>query len=179
MAEYISFDPKSEVRGTTILTIKAGLEALGADPAPFLQARGLNDVAADNWYNLQVVLNMMRDIHDKGGSLFSLISVGNKIPELALWPPAINSVEKAFGALNTAYHMNHRNGEIGSYKAEMIGPRHIRVIAENPWPSDFDYGICWGLLRRFAPKHSSPKVVRAASPCRIKGDDYCIYDVTW
>jgi hypothetical protein len=179
MTQFNAFDPNAEVKGTTILAIKTGVELVGGDPLPYLAKYGLIAVNPSGWYNLQAVLNMLQDIHLSDSNYYNLISIGSKIPEFAAWPPEINSVQQAFEMLDVAYHMNHRNGEIGCYRTEVVGPRHIRVTARNPWPSDFDYGLCWGLLRRFAPAQSRPTVVRASSPCRVKGDEECIYHVTW
>jgi hypothetical protein len=53
------------------------------------------------------------------------------------------------------------------------------MTCNNPYPSDFDYGIIYGFVRRFLPKGSDFVVQRKESPCRQKGDDMCIYDVTW
>jgi hypothetical protein len=81
--------------------------------------------------------------------------------------------------MNDGYHLNHRGGEIGNYFTEILSENHIRVTAENPYPSDFDYGLVWGVAKAFCPQGTFVKVVRAESPCRLKGNDRCIYDITW
>src|SRR5687767_701025 len=139
MAEFVSFDPQAEVSGNSILAIQAALKSLGTNPEPFLKKYKLSGLKPDEWYSVQKCLDMLKEIRDKLGNFYGLISVGHKIPEFAIWPPDIDSIEKAFAALDIAYHLNHRNGEVGYYYTEFIGPRHIRVTAHNPWPSDFDY----------------------------------------
>jgi hypothetical protein len=179
MPEYISLDPNVEVLGDVILSLKEAIISLSLDPQPFLEKYGLGAVRPGNWYSLQKSLDAMKDMHDNIGDMFALISVGSGISETAQWPPDIDTVESAFAAIDMAYHMNHRNGDIGHYQTELITPGHVRVTACNPYPSDFDYGLCYGLAKRFLPHNAHIKVERAASPCRLKGDDCCVYDVTW
>jgi hypothetical protein len=42
--------------------------------------------------------------------------IGKAIPEKAVLPPEIDSLEKALHSINMAYRMNHRGGEFGFYK---------------------------------------------------------------
>lgn len=174
MAEYIAFDLNVEVNGQTILST---LDGVGDTVQPILKKHRLSNLQPDEWYPQQAWLDVLKEVHD--GNFLNLVGIGMKIPENAKFPPEINSIDSALKLLDTAYHMNHRNGEIGHYRYQPVGDHAIDVICENPYPSDFDYGIIYGLVKRFRPDGTHFKVVRQDTPCRLKGDDQCIYHVTW
>jgi hypothetical protein len=178
MAQFISYDPNVEVTGAGVLSIVA---ALGADISPVLTLHGLASLKPDGWYPQQNWLNVLKAIHDrKVNAMFDLVSVGMKIPDKALFPPEINSIPSALLSLDVAYHMNHRGGEIGHYQARCIADNHIDVICDAPYPCDFDYGIIYGMVRRFRSA-GAQFTVRHQDPgtCRQRGDNICTYHVTW
>jgi hypothetical protein len=178
MAQFIAFDPKVEAIGQAVM---ASLAGMGEAAKPFLKAHGLDDIQLAQWYLQQNWLDFLKDLADKKiNAMPDMVSIGLKIPENALFPPEINSIPTALTALDVAYHMNHRNGEIGHYRAEVIGDSAIDMVCENPYPCDFDYGIIYGMVRRFRPT-GVPFTVRHddEAPCRKKGGDSCTYHVTW
>lgn len=179
MAEFIAMDQRNEVSGMILLTIITTMDALGGDARPYLNHNGLLDIQPGEWYSFQACLNTLKDISTDSQNTHSLESIGQKMPEFFPFPPEVDTVEKAFAGLDALYQSAHRKGMIGHYFMDDVAPRHLRVTAINPEPSDFDLGLCSGLARRFAPDPSAVKVVRAASPCRKQGDDRCIYDITW
>lgn len=172
MAQYLAFDPNVEVSGAAML---ATIRGMGKDITPMLEAHGFTNVQPDAWYPQQSWLDVLREI----SALSDLVSIGMWIPETAVWPPEVDSIESALKSIDVAYHMNHRNGEIGHYQAEIVDDGHIRITCHNPYPSDFDYGIIYATAHKFLPEGMTFTVIRADSPCRLKGDDMCIYDVTW
>lgn len=174
MVQFIAFDPNVEVLGRVILSAVAGL---GKGALEVLRAHGLEDPQPDQWYSQQAFLNVLKTLSESG--LLNLVAVGMKIPEVAKWPSTVDSIEAALASIDTAYHLNHRGGEIGHYVYEKIGERHVRLTCTNPYPSDFDYGLIYATARLYALPGTRFYVVRAESPCRLNGDDTCIYDVTW
>jgi len=172
MAQFIALDPNVEVIGAAILATTLGMEQ---DMTPLLAEFGIVDVRPEGWYPQQAWLDVLREISNTS----DLVAVGMKIPKTALWPPGIDSVAAALKSIDVAYHLNHRNGEIGSYRVEVIDDQHVRVICDNPYPSDFDYGIIYQTTRMFLPRGASFTVQRADSPCRKNDDACCVYDVTW
>lgn len=177
MAEYIAFDPHVEVLGAVLLTF---FSAAGENIQPVLAKHGITHVEPKGWYPQQEILNIYREIAHHPSGMFDLVSIGMCIPEEAVFPPGINSVESAMQALDVAYHMNHRGGDIGYYHASQVGPNHVMVECRNPYPSDFDYGVLYGLTRRFRPSHTGFTVRRDESmPSRKHGADSCTYHVTW
>lgn len=174
MAQFVAFEQGVEITGQTIL---ATIDGLGDAARTAFQRRGVAEIDPAGWYSQQMWLDVLQELDQSG--LGNMVSVGMKIPENAIFPPEIDSMHSALASIDVAYHMNHRGGEIGHYHYEKLGDYHARLVCDNPYPSDFDYGIIYAMTRRYAAQGMDFKVVRADSPCRLKGDDRCIYEVTW
>nr|MBN1229529.1 hypothetical protein [Anaerolineae bacterium] len=172
---YRALDPDVEVLGAAIMATIAGMEK---DVLPILEKHGITNLTPEGWYPQQAWLNTLSDI-DRSGSLIDLASIGMRIPENAVWPEHTMTITEGLASIDVAYHMNHRNGEIGEYRPLQSGPNEMKIICTNPYPSDFDYGIIYATAQKFLPAGMSFKVIRDASPSRMKGDDCCIYTVTW
>lgn len=175
MAEFVAFDPNVEVRGVSMVSIN---QAIGEKAAPVLKKYNLEVIEPDGWYSQQNYLNAFQEVSRMG--FFNLISIGMRIPDLALFPP-INSVEEALSLLNAAYQMNHRGGDIGEYRLEKVSGREARMICRNPYPSDFDYGLIYRLTQKFLPEDSTGAIVIRddTAPTRKKGADSCSYTIKW
>lgn len=177
MTQYVAFDEQNETLGRALLST---LEAIGQkEVQPFLEKYNINPVDPDRWYNLQTTLDLIQEV----GSLeyFNLVSIGMRIPDIAEFPPDITTIDQALNLLDVAYQMNHRGGDFGSYKFEQTGERAGRMICNNPYPSDMDYGIIYGLMQKFKPEDSEFILVEldTTQPNRKTGDDTCIYNLEW
>ena len=170
--EYRPFAPNVEVLGHVL---QALLEGTGGRIAEAFARHGITDVQPDNWYSQKLMFQALKDF----GQTSDLVSVGMEIIRHAVFPPEIDSVESALHAIDVAYHMNHRNGEIGYYRAEMQGPRHIVIECKNPYPCSFDYGLVYGVAQRFLPADGNLVVEHAQGECRKDGEDVCVYHVRW
>jgi hypothetical protein len=142
-----------------------------------LEAHGIADVDPDEWYPLQTALTALREF----SQMANLVSMGQRIIDNAKFPlDQMTSIARALELIDQAYHMNHRNGEIGYYRAEAVGDRHIVIVAENPYPSDFDYGLLWAIATRFQPADADVVVeLDLDQPTRREGADSCTYHITW
>lgn len=177
MSQFIAFAPNVEVSGTTILSITAGM---GPTAGPILAAHGLGNVGRDKWYSQQAWLDSFRDIAALPAGMSDLVSIGMQIPENAIFPSDIDSLEAALRSIDTAYHMNHRGGEIGHYQVVIVNDQQIDMICDNPYPCDFDYGIIYSMCRRFSPPDAMAHVYHDNdAPCRKHGADSCTYHVIW
>lgn len=182
MSMFRAFDPNAEVLGRNIIAI---FNAISGWPMMLNSAQlivatyDIPDLQLDDWYPQQLLLDILRDISIKLGTGV-LHKVGKQIPTDAIFPPEIDSVESALRSINVAYHMNHQNGEIGSYEASEIDPHKIKMVCHNPYPCDFDHGIIDAISRRFAPDDHIVTVSHyPLRPCRKSGQSYCTYLVTW
>ncbi len=177
MAQFVAFAPGVEVNGTTVMSISAGMGALAA---PILAAHGLGQTQPHDWYPQQAWLDAFKEIAQSATKICDLVSIGMRIPENAIFPPDIDSIESALMAIDVAYHMNHRGGEIGCYRATLAGDHQMDLVCQNPYPCDFDFGIISGMSRRFCPKGLHVRVYHDdEAPCRQRGADSCTYHVIW
>lgn len=179
MTQFKAYSPDVEVNGQTVLSIVDGMGSFTMSANNILMQNGISDPKPGQWYLQQNWLNAFKEISDKLGPK-TLLQIGKKIPENADFPPQIDDIEKALAAIDVAYHMNHRNGEIGHYNYEKTGPNSARIVCNNPYPCEFDRGIIMAMAQRFAPQDSHVKVEHDGSqPCRVNGAETCTYLITW
>ena len=180
MTQFVAFAPNAEVNGETVLSIVDGMGIFKPQAIDILSKNGINNPTAGQWYKQQDWLNSFKEISMKIG-VNTLFQIGLKIPENAQWPPQVKTIDQALGSIDVAYHMNHRQGEIGNYKFNVKGPKLGVMVCNNPYPCDFDRGIIESVAKKFKPpktiivkvKHDDTK------PCRKKGDESCTYNIGW
>jgi hypothetical protein len=179
MAQFKAFSASVEVNGETVLSIVDGMGAMKSMAMAILEKNGIKDPKPGQWFKQQSWLNAFKQISESIGAN-TLSQIGQKIPENAQFPPDIDSIEKALAAIDVAYHMNHRNGEIGNYNYKANGPGKALMNCANPYPCDFDRGIIVSMARRFAAKSANVRVVHNDSKlCRKNGAESCTYAVAW
>lgn len=181
MAQFIAFNPNVEVNGQTILSVVNALSVGKERRLGILKKHGI-EPEEGKWYKQQLWLNAFSEIYKELGD-HTLFSIGKAIPENAKFPPQIDTLQKALEAIDMAYHMNHRGGEIGHYTLISYdgNGRHATMLCKNPYPSEFDRGIISTMLRRFRPKDSFKYDVSTdlTNETRIKGADSCTYIIRW
>ena len=195
MAQFQAFEEGMEVNGQTIIAVVDGLGPSAALAMGYLEHAGLPEIIAgrDHWYPQQAWLDTFRAIADELGDGV-LFRIGLTIPQNAVFPRGVHSVEGALASIDVAYHMNHRNrhGEvlydpsrpperrmlegIGHYRFERKTPRIAIVVCDTPYPCAFDRGIVEAMARLFASAQVSH--VESAG-CRKDGAPSCTYAVNW
>lgn len=179
MAQFQAFAPGVEVNGAAVLSVVEGMGGFRAMALQILAQNGIINPQAGKWYSQQAWLDAFKQIAERVGPA-TLLMIGSKIPETALWPTNITTVEDALASIDVAYHMNHRGGEIGHYHFQKLGEGLGKVVCHNPYPCNFDLGIIEATAKRFAPPVVIPYVRHDnTQPCRQKGGDSCTYVVTW
>lgn len=177
MAQFKPFSDNVEVRGQAVISILAGMAHSKDRALKILSKHGIDNPTPEGWYSQRAFLEAFRDIAEEIGP-YALYCIGEKVPEHAKFPPDIDSMEKALSSIHTAYHMNHRGGDIGSYEFHTAPDGAMRFVCRNPYPCEFDRGIIESLARRFAPAGGHVTVRHDdAAPCREKGDDSCSYSI--
>jgi hypothetical protein len=180
MAQFQAISPGVQVNGETVLAIVEGMGAFKANALQILAECGIKDPKPGQWYPQQNWLNAFKLIAQKLGAA-TLGQIGRAIPENAKFPPEIDCIEKALGSIDAAYHMNHKGGQIGTYKFEKTGERTATVVCDNPYPCDFDKGLIQAMANKFAPKGTTRVSVMhdPSKGCRKNGDKSCTYSVKW
>lgn len=178
MVQFQPFSTKVEVKGEAVLAVVAGMRFFEDRARAILGHNGITDPRPGKWYRQQLFLNAFKTIAEAIGP-HALYSIGTKIPETAQFPERILSLEEALASIDTAYHLNHRGGEIGSYSFVKEDDGSLWMICTNPYPCEFDRGIIEGMSRNFLPEgYTSVTVVHDdARPCREKGADSCTYQI--
>lgn len=178
MTQFVARNLNVEVNGETVLSVVSGMELFSNNALSILKRNHIENPEAGKWYKQQDWLNAFKEISEKVGEA-TLNNVGKKIPEKAQWPPEIDDIEKGLSSIDVAYHMNHRNGDIGNYQYSKTGVRSAVITCDNPYPCAFDKGIIQAVARRFAPRESIIHVDHKSKGCRNKGGQSCAYEVTW
>ncbi len=179
MAQYIAMAPGVEVNGQTVLSVVDAM-SIKRRGLQILAENGIDNPKPGEWYKQQDWLDAFRIIGDEIGPSV-LYSIGRAIPENAQFPPEIDDIEKALSAIDVAYHMNHRGGEIGTYGFEKVGDKHVKMVCANPYPCDFDRGIIESMAKKFKPENSILVIVKHddSAPCRKSGGESCTYHIDW
>jgi len=168
------------VKGEVVLSVVAGMGRYAAQAIEILAGCGIVDLKVGQWYSQDALLRALEQIARTIGSR-TLFIIGTTIPEQASFPPDIDSIEKALAAIDVAYHMNHRNGAIGSYSFKTVSERNGVMVCRNPYHCRFDQGLIEATAKRFKPADSAMVFVQhdKEAPCRQTGADSCTYRISW
>lgn len=182
MAQFIPFDPNVEVLGQSIFTVVNAIPLGKEHRLDVLKKHGIENIDVTTWYSQKKYLKVFEELANTLGPNM-LFSIGKGVPEHAVFPPQIDSLEKALQAIDIAYRLNHRGGEIGHYKLVRFDSkgRYAEMVSGTPYPSDFDRGIITTMLRRFKPKDSNSYSVSLdeSKPTRLQGQNSCTYLIKW
>jgi hypothetical protein len=177
MTEYVAFDPHVEVKAVAAQPV---IDLVGPDMIPILQQNHIASSTTDQWIWLQDWLNTLKDLEALGA--LDLVTIGMGVPDNAIFPPEIQDVENALRSINMAYQMNHRGGEIGEYVYDSTGPTSGTMFCRNPYPSDFDFGLLHGIIRKFRPATARDRIIVQLDPdkpTRKQGADSCTFLLSW
>jgi hypothetical protein len=174
---FKAFSPDAEVSGSNIKMYISSMGAFTLIGKTILRSCGIEEEPKANcWYNHQMFLNAVREIEAKTGPN-TIALIGSRVAENAIFPPDVNSMEKALENLGEAYQVNHR-GDNKSFKRSLkIADHTYKVIAETPYPCDLDAGYLMGLANRYGINaiitHDD------SQPCRKHGAESCTYNIVW
>jgi hypothetical protein len=197
--QFKAFEPGIEVSGTSIRAIVDAFRLFPAIALNVLVRQGIGRVGperdviidTDRWYPQPAWLAAFQSVAAAGGADL-LFETGRRIPLHVEFPKNMHDIVEAVGAIDVAYHMNHRKDGcvmydskkgsmlegIGHYGCKgSINDRRIVSVCENPYPCDFDRGIIASVARQFEPRSVTKHEPDA--PCRKRGDSSCTYVVTW
>jgi hypothetical protein len=183
MAQYEAFDPAVEVHGQTILNVIDGAlsrfsndyQQLALDA---LAENGVENPKPEAWYPQQAWLDTFKTIADELEPHL-LDRIGEQIPDVVDWPTGITGIEAGLEAIDEAYQLNHRGGEIGSYAFVRVDDRQGEMRCRNPYPCPFDRGLIRAVAREHAPVGAFVFIEERGEKCRQNGAEACTYTVWW
>ena len=178
MAVYKSYSPNVEVNGESILSVVEGMGAFKKTAYQILEENGIIDPQPQKWFNLQNYLNAFKVVAEKLGDA-TLKVIGMKIPETAVLPPQLDTIEKALTMMDQAYHMNYQNGEIGHYAFEKTGKNKGIMTCSSPYPCAYDIGIIEGFMYKLRSQGQIPRLKHVPGECRMEGARQCKYELAW
>ena len=178
MAVFKSYSPNVDVNGESILAVVEGMGAFKKTAYQILEENGIKDPQPQKWFNLQNYLNAFKVISEKLGNA-TLKVIGMKIPETAVLPPQLDTIEKALSMMDQAYHMNYQNGEIGHYAYEKTGKNKGVMTCSSPYPCAYDIGIIEGFLYKLRVNGQILRQKHAPGECRMEGARQYKYEVYW
>ncbi len=176
---YRAADPSAQVLGAIVVGF---IECSQRQEIwSILERRKLTNVDPDKWYLLQNWLDVLSEIAQDSGAMFNFVSVGTHIGDTAplLAGNENISFEEMMLQFNENYQRSHRGG-VGEIFTEQIAENHVKCTYTTPYPDDLDYGVLYGLARRFLPKGTDFVVQFDDSlPRRDEGGEYSVMHVIW
>lgn len=151
MAQFVQFEPNVEVNGETILASVHSFPSFMQFVAmKILEYNGIKNPCPGYWYSQQSWLNVIREMSEKYGTN-TIFEIGKAVPEKALFPSNIESVDEAIASIDILHKMNHRNGDAGFYELvdRDYATQKITVHSKTPYPCDYDRGLITAIARKF------------------------------
>ncbi|MBO9701933.1 MAG: hypothetical protein J7604_17120 [Sporocytophaga sp.] len=174
--------------------LQAFIEGLGSQREmgiEILSKYGIHNPQSGQWYSLEGYLKALEELEKIIGGT-ALYSVGEKIPKNAIFPPEVDSIEKALSTLNIGFHMNHSldgksmmfnpangtfEGGIGNYIYKQIKEGEAEITVDNAYPTSFDEGLIFAVAQRFNTASFVSLVDDQSS--RSKGGEKDVYRIQW
>jgi hypothetical protein len=171
---------KIEIKGQSIMAVVAAMSIVQKRALKILAQQGITPLESERWYPLESFLEVFRAIQAEIG-LNTIKAVGRKIPENAMFPPNIVTIEDGFRSIDVAYRMNHRGtGNIGGYHYSRTGERTAQMLCDNPYPCPMDEGLLESIGGRFRPQDSIwVRVEHQPGGCRKDGAASCTFNLSW
>ena len=155
---------------STVLTL-AGSQGLLQQ---LMNTHGLKTIEADKWYDLAMAVSMLQSIGQQVGE-GTLNKIGQKAIETSPWPPEVNDVKSMLLSMDVAYKMNFRGSNIGGTTVTFDDDHSATMVFNAVTPCAFARGVVQAGARKFAPN----AILEHGEGCVEKGDDACIWYITW
>lgn len=161
MPHQKAFSTDGEVSGQTVLSVVEGVGQFSSvyrDRAlDVLDNHGLPEPEEGEWYSWEAYLDAFEELTETIGPK-TVTKIGSEIPYLIDWPPEIETVEQALGALDDQYQRNHKGDEIGYYDFEKTGEGGGVIETKNPYPSALDEGLLKSVAEKYTDEGSFVRV---------------------
>lgn len=148
--QYTPFSKNVYITGRAVLSVICANTQYQGVVIEMFEKNKLKNLHPHRWYNQNDFLNAMAEIERKYGTAI-LFEMGKTVPANAYFPENINDLKSGLEAINEAYKLNHRGGEIGYYNVISVDEdnRVAEMVTYTPYPHDFDKGIITTFVRLF------------------------------
>lgn len=140
--------------------------------APLLQKLNLQNVEAGRWYPQTYLLRYLDLVLRERGE-DHLFETGMKLIASTLFPSNVTTFQEAISSMDLGYAIAHRNQVGAMFGLRASGDMQLDIIAANPYPCPFDWGILQGMMKRFAP--AARLSHDFSQGCRLDGLTACHY----
>jgi len=138
------------VSGAAMRAIEAGTAGRANDIQPLVKKHDLTKIDPEKWYPQQKFVDFLYDVVQQYGGL-DATAIGLEMAARYVLPYGVTSVVEALAALDETYHVSHENeSEESGWRFEQLDDGTYLLIAYDPYPPDFSYGVVYGLIQRFA-----------------------------
>lgn len=143
-----------------------------------LAEHNITDPNPENWYNIKIVIAFYKQLAKDYGPN-TIFDLGKAIPDNAVFPPGVDSIESGLNLIDMAYNMNHKDGYVGFYKMVSHDLENKKIVMQcyNPYPCDFDRGLFTSMARKF--KDGVRVIVDQSKPTKKKGGDESWYIISY
>lgn len=142
-------EPGSKVLGHSI---EITLNALGLykdTGHQILAQTGIQNVKADEWYDMQMYCDFLGTLKEKVGPS-TLFVAGRNIGMNAELPPIFDTPAKVLASFDQVFKMGHRGVPANQgWAYTSTGERSAIMVSTSPYPDELQRGVCDGFIRRF------------------------------
>lgn len=174
--------PQAEMSGHVMLSIFDNLNdpSINRTIERILRRFGLRDIDTEDWYPVQIVLDIYRELAKSGWGKFDLVNLGTQMVENTHVPAHIDTIPRAMEMLRSDYAIDIRNmPEDEGYEIEYLSDRHLLVHDRTPYPHDVVYGTILGFAERFCPADGDLTIHRSYNLPGDRDSDGAVYDISW
>ena len=146
---FVAPSPDSEVLGQLYLAFIQNLRA--EEIQPILKKHGMEDMRGDQWYPVQTILDIYKDIIDGRENVNDeLVAIGMKGVDTVPFPPEIHDIPSAINYIDQSSKLYSRNiPDDYGFHTIVVGKKHLHVIKNHPHPTASGYGLIWAVVNRF------------------------------
>lgn len=142
-----------------------------------LDSLGITDPDPEAWYSINIMTAFYEKIANDFGPN-TIFDLGKAIPDNAVFPPGIDSIENGLNLIDIAYNMNHK-GYVGFYKMVSHDVEHKKIVMQcyNPYPCNFDRGLFTAMARKF--QTGIRVIVDETKPHKAQGGNESSYIISY
>lgn len=180
MPKYLA-TPGAEIIGSMMraLLTRLNQEKLMPLMNNVLGSYDMQAIQDEGWYPFQALLDVFKRIAAEYRDT-QLIDIGVSYSETSTMPADARTMLAGLLSLSAAYRVGLRNiGIDEGFEITEVGERHIRVKDHTPLPHDLNYGLLWGIARRFHTSTPPCLIWRRYANTAVPDMDGAYYDLTW